>query len=70
MRVPPATMAAIICTGGGSLSRWFLSGRVSVSLTETYAPPPPLDRMTHDCQNITLPKISFAGGTNLMFEGE
>ena len=27
-------------------------------------PPPPVDRMTHMCKNITLPQTSFAGGKN------
>ena len=28
-------------------------------------PPPPMDRMTDTCKNITLPQSSFAGGKNL-----
>ena len=45
-------------------------------LPATHAPqqprmrPPPVDRMTHTCKNITLPQTSFAGGnkdTNFNF---
>ena len=31
-----------------------------------HACPPPVDRMTDACKNITLPQTSFAGGTNLV----
>ena len=30
----------------------------------THAPPPPVNRMTNRCKNITLPQTSFAGGKN------
>ena len=31
---------------------------------EANTPPPPVDRMTDACKNITLPQTSFAGGNN------
>ena len=30
--------------------------------TNADPPPPPVDRMTHACENITLPQTLFAGG--------
>ena len=40
-------------TSGECLSRGYLSGRL---------PPPPVNRMTDTCENITLPQTSFAAG--------
>ena len=31
-------------------------------------PPPPVDRLTDRCKNITLPQTSFAGGKNFAKE--
>ena len=54
----------------GRISVWWVSvherslfGRGGVSVTETCTPPiPTVDRMTHNCEIITLPQTSFAGG--------
>ena len=34
--------------------------------TEADPPPPPVNRMTNRCKNITLPQTSFAGGKNYL----
>ena len=62
--VPPDAVATISCTGslsggGGSLFvavfvNW---GFCLEDLGDRDLPPPPVDRMTHTCKNITLPPI-------------
>ena len=42
-----------VCIGGGGLGRL----------------PPPVNRMTHRCKNITLPQTSFAGGKDADYFG-
>ena len=43
-----------VCTCSGYLPRY---------------PPPPVNRMTDRCKNITLPQTSFAGGKKIAAEG-
>ena len=45
-----------VCSGGVSAPGWGVSGQV----------PPPVNRMTNRCKNITLPQTSFAGGNYML----
>ena len=49
-----------VCSGGCLLQRGVCSGDGITACTE--AEPPPVDRMTEMCKNITFPKTSFTGG--------
>ena len=40
---------------------------LTVSRSTTPPPPTAVNRMTHRCQNITLPQTLFAGGKNVNF---
>ena len=68
----PAQREGIPAQGGtGVYLVWgvylLLGGVPALGGTYPGTPPPPVNRMTNRCKNMTLPQTSFAGGNYLLF---
>ena len=53
---------------GGVPARGYLLGGVPTGGVPAQVLPPPVNRITDTCKNITMPQTSFAGGKNVIVD--